>query len=75
MSWLANRCIRIGLALVVFGWGPLIDIVLLDAVGLWPDKNPNPVGAGFLFFITSWPALFLLVRGWLQLRTGRDADR
>jgi hypothetical protein len=38
------------LVLVLVGWTPLWDIVLLAAIGLWPDPNPNPIGPGLLFF-------------------------
>jgi hypothetical protein len=67
-AFLANRCTRIGLALVLFGWGPLWGIVLLAAVGLWPDPNPNPVGPGLLFAITGWPAIICLGLGWWRSR-------
>jgi hypothetical protein len=65
-SFLANRWGKIGLILVVFGWGPLFLIVLLAAIGLWPDPNPNPVGPGILFFFTSWPAIICLGIGAYQ---------
>jgi hypothetical protein len=58
-----NRWLKIGLALVIFGWGPLIGILLLAELGLWPDPNPNPIGPGLLFFVTFWPALLCLVFG------------
>lgn len=41
-KYLGNPWIRIGLLLVSIGWGPLWMILLLAAVGLWPDPNPNP---------------------------------
>lgn len=71
MNWLANRWIRIGLALVVLGWGPLLSIVVLAAIGLWPDPNPNPIGPGLLFFFTAWPALICLAVGAWQVRRSR----
>ena len=67
-EYLANRWIRIGLALVLIGWMPLLSIVVLDGLGLWPDPNPNPVGAGILFFFTSWPAIICLLVGAWQVR-------
>ncbi len=45
-NYLSNRWTRIGLGLIIFGWGPLVLIVLLAAAGLWPDPNPNPIGPG-----------------------------
>lgn len=70
-DYLANRWIRVGLALVLFGWGPLLAIVALAAVGLWPDPNPNPVGPGLLFFFTAWPAIICLGLGVLAVRRQR----
>ncbi len=66
--YLGNLWIRIGLVLAVFGWGPLLAIILLAAVGLWPDPNPNPIGPGLLFFFTAWPAIISLVIGIFQVR-------
>lgn len=73
-NYLRNRWIQIGLALVIVGWGPLISIALLAAIGLWPDPNPNPVGAGLLFFVTSWPAIGCLVIGFVQVRRKRTVS-
>jgi len=39
----------VGLVLLVIGAAPLLTIIFAAAVGLWPDPNPNPVGAGLLF--------------------------
>lgn len=64
----ANRWGKIGLLLVAFGWGPLLSIVFLAAIGLWPDPNPNPIGPGILFFLTSWPAIICLGIGLYQIR-------
>jgi hypothetical protein len=61
---LKNKWGKIGAALVVLGWGPLLTVILLDAVGLWPDPNPNPIGFGLLFFVTFWPAVICLSIGW-----------
>jgi hypothetical protein len=70
-DYLENRWIRTGAGLVVIGWLPLWAIVFLAAVGLWPDPNPNPVGPGLLFFLTSWPALICLGIGIFQVRRRR----
>ena len=67
-KYLNNRWIWVGLALVTFGWGPLLGIVLLAELGLWPDPNPNPIGPGILFFLTSWPAIICLAMGMFQVR-------
>jgi hypothetical protein len=65
--YFSNRMIQIGLALVIFGWGPLLAIIVLAALGIWPDPNPNPIGPGLLFFFTSWPAIICLGVGAVQV--------
>ena len=67
-SFLSNRWSKIGLGLVIFGWGPLLLIILLAAIGLWPDPNPNPIGLGLLFAVTAWPAIICLGVGAYQSR-------
>ena len=69
-NFLANRWTRIGLALVVVGWSPLLAVVLLAAIGWWPEPNPNPVGLGCLFFLTFWPAVLCLGVGLFKSRRG-----
>ena len=69
-NFLSNRWSRIGLALAVLGCGPLLLIIALAAIGLWPDPDPNPVGPGLLFAVTSWPAVICLVIGAVQTRRG-----
>jgi hypothetical protein len=73
MRWIDNRWIRVGLVLVVLGWGPLWGIVLLAAIGWWPDPNPNPIGPGLLFFFSFWPAVICLALGAWQVRRARRA--
>ena len=66
--YLGNRWSKIGVALVLIGWLPLFGIIVLAAIGLWPDPNPNPIGPGMLFFFTSWPAIICLGIGYRQTR-------
>ncbi len=63
---LANRWTRVGLGLVVVGWGPLFAIIVLAKLGLWPDPNPNPIGCGLLFALTFYPAVICLGVGAYQ---------
>jgi len=72
--YLENIWFKVGLALVVFGWGPLIGIIVLAAIGLWPDPDPNPIGPGLLFFLTSWPAIICLLVGAVQVRNDARRD-
>jgi hypothetical protein len=70
-DYLRSGWVRVGLALLVLGSGPLLTIVLLAALGLWPDPNPNPIGPGLLFFFTFWPAVICLVVGVARVRSNR----
>jgi len=56
----------IGLALFVVGSGPLLVIILMAAMGLTKDPNPNPVGFGILAGITFWPSLILMIIGFVK---------
>lgn len=66
-----NRLFKIGFWLLL-GSGPLVGIILLASLGLWPDPNPNPIGPGLLFFFTFWPAVVCLVVGFVQARRRRS---
>lgn len=73
--YLRNRWIRIGLVIGVLGCGPLLAIILLATLGLWPDPNPNPIGPGLLFFVSAWPTVICLAIGVVQvLSTPKDAE-
>jgi len=61
--FLSSRWSKVGVALVIVGWTPLLGIILLAQIGLWPDPNPNPIGPGLLFFVTAWPAIICLAIG------------
>jgi hypothetical protein len=71
-DYFANLWVRIGLVLVVVGWGPLLAVIVLAAIGLWPDPNPNPIGLGLLFFVTFWPAFACLGFGAFQVQRRRS---
>ena len=69
---LANRWFKVGAIIALVGWSPLLAIIVLAAVGLWPDPNPNPIGPGLLFFFSFWPAVACMAIGTLQVwRQGR----
>jgi hypothetical protein len=63
MKYLRARLVQVGLAILILGSGPLFAIIVLAAVGLWPDPNPNPIGPGLLAFLTFWPGVLCTVIG------------
>jgi hypothetical protein len=73
-EYLQSRLVRVGLGLLILGTGPLLFIIVAAAVGLWPDPNPNPIGPGFLAFLTFWPSVICLGIGIAQVRRGRGGE-
>ncbi len=71
-SYLRSWWVRIGLGLLVLGAGPLLTIIVLANIGLWPDPNPNPIGPGLLFAFTLYPAVFCLFVGVVRVRGKRQ---
>ena len=71
-AYLQSGWIKVGLALLCIGGGPLLFIIVASAAGLWPDPNPNPIGPGLLFFFTFWPAVISIVIGVVRVRGGRS---
>jgi hypothetical protein len=65
----------LGFGLLLVGSGPLWFIIIASVLGLWPDPSPNPVGPGRLFFITFWPAVFLIAVGAFDVRAPRLLTR
>ena len=74
-EYLQSRLVQVGLGLLIFGVGPLLFIIVAAAVGLWPDPNPNPIGPGFLAFLTFWPGVITLGIGIARVRRGRGGER
>ena len=62
-DYLRSTRVRIGLALLVLGSGPLIGTMAAAKLGLTSDPNPNPVVFGILAFFTFWPAVIMIVWG------------
>lgn len=74
-AYLQSRLVQVGLGLLILGVGPLLFIIVAAAVGLWPDPNPNPIGPGFLAFVTFWPGVIILGMGIARVRRGRGGAR
>jgi hypothetical protein len=70
-EYLRSRLVKVGLALLILGTGPLLFIIIAAAVGLWPDPDPNPIGPGFLAFLTFWPGVICLVIGISRVRRAK----
>ncbi|MGH7928557.1 MAG: hypothetical protein ACREQV_12265, partial [Candidatus Binatia bacterium] len=45
-GYLQSGWVRAGGILVVAGVLPLLAIIAAAWIGLWPDPDPNPIGAG-----------------------------
>ena len=72
--YLQSRWIRIGIALLVLGTGPLVTIMLAAKLGFTSDPNPNPVYFGMLAGFTFWPSFALIAIGiWRVRQTARTA--
>ena len=71
-QYLSSKLVRVGLALLLFGSGPLLAVILAASVGLWPDPNPNPVGPGMLAAVTFWPGVICLIAGIVRARRRAD---
>jgi hypothetical protein len=73
-EYLQSRLVQVWLGLLILGVGPLLFIIVAAAVGLWPDPNPNPIGPGFLAFLTFWPGVITLGIGIGRVRRGRAGE-
>lgn len=58
----------LGFALLFVGSGPLWFVIIASELGIWPEPTSNPIGIGVLFYLTFWPAVFLLAVGVLEDR-------
>jgi hypothetical protein len=66
--------VKLGAGLLLVGCGPLVAIIVLAALGLWPDPNPNPIGPGLLACLTFWPGLICLVVGAIRVANARRVN-
>jgi hypothetical protein len=73
-DYLHSKLVLIGLGLLIFGSGPLLGIIVLAGLGLWPDPNPNPIGPGLLAFLTFWPGVICLGVGIMRVRARRHQE-
>ncbi len=71
-DYLHSKLVLAGLGLLIFGSGPLLCILVLAKLGLWPDPNPNPIGPGLLAGLTFWPGVICLGVGIVRVRHHRQ---
>jgi hypothetical protein len=64
-----SKLILFGLAILVFGSGPLIGTMLAAELGLTEDPNPNPVAFGIMAMLTFWPGIALILVGISRIRS------
>ena len=64
-----SKWVRAGSATLAAGTLPLLIVIVLAKVGLWPDPNPNPVGLGLLFVAAAALACLLTLVGILRVAT------
>jgi hypothetical protein len=72
-EYLADRLVCIGLGILVIGSVPLLGIILLAEIGVWPDPNPNPIGPGLLFLFSFWPGVITLGLGIWRVKARRHS--
>ena len=70
-DYFSNGLFTAGLIVLVLGSSPLIAILLLAKIGVWPDPDPNPIGPGLLTFITFWPGVLLMIIGARRVQSRR----
>lgn len=61
--------IRAGATTFAVGTLPLLTVIVLAKVGLWPDPNPNPIGLGLLFVAAAVLACVLTLIGIVRVAT------
>ena len=66
--------IRAGAATLTVGALPLLTVIVLAKVGLWPDPNPNPIGLGLLFVAAAALACILALVGILRVASQPEQD-
>lgn len=55
-----------GLILFIVGSGPLLAVIFASGLGLLDDPNPNPIGFGILAGLTFWPAIIMMLIGFVR---------
>lgn len=72
MGRFAQRTLRAGAAVLLFGCSPLLIFLLVWKLDLLRDPNPNPVGLGILCYLSFPFGVALLLIGAILKVTGRS---
>jgi len=64
-----SNLVRIGVAGLVVGSGPLL--LAVGIAHLHGDPNPNPIAPGILAGITFWPSLICLIVGFIKMSSAK----
>jgi hypothetical protein len=70
--YFSSMWIRAGAATIAAGTLPLLTVIVLAKVGLWPDPNPNPIGLGLLFVAAAVLACVLTLIGIIRVAMQSD---
>ncbi len=75
-TYFNNKLLLIGLALLLFGSGPLVFTMIAAKLGITADPNPNPVYFGMMAMFTFWPGIILLALGiYTGFKSNRDETK
>jgi hypothetical protein len=74
-GYFSSLLFRIGLAVLLLGSAPLLGIIFLARIGVWPDPDPNPIGPGLLFFVSFWPGVLMMIFGARRARARQNEAR
>jgi hypothetical protein len=69
-----SKWIRAGAITIAAGTLPLLIVIVLAKVGLWPDPDPNPIGPGLLLVAAAVLASVLTLIGIILVGMQRDTD-
>lgn len=74
-AYFSSKLFTAGFLTVVLGNAPLVGILLLAKIGVWPDPDPNPIGPGLLSFVTLVPGLLLMMAGARRVKARQTDPR
>jgi hypothetical protein len=75
VRFLKSKLVVGGLVLLLAGVGPLVTVIVLAALGMTKDPDPNPIGFGLLAFVTFWPSMAMIAIGIARTRRLAPAER